>query len=253
MDDSIKLHAPEDGLQAPPVKRKDDGSNRKKEGSAGKDKSATSSKQSHEKSSKTVSSSVLVVVRPSRSDGPTRTIYRGSDHHRRHSDDCSHKDHHWGLSRRHGSPRAESARHHSPRRHESGERTRPLSSSVRSSSKSRHGADLMDHPRSACVSSKAMESQLSHHHSSRSTVDHRSLPSQSSRAMVNHRSLPSQHHSRCHDADSTDHPGSTNGSRKEINLTSTVPDQLERRTILPSSSLRLSQQVWTTQQDRPTR
>ena len=159
--------------------------------------------------SKTVSSSVLVVVRPSRSDGPSGA--RGSDHHRRHSGDRNrHQDHHRGLSRRHGSPRAESARWHSPRPHESSERARPSSTSGRSSSKSRHSADSTAHPGSARVSSGA-------------TVDQRSLPS--------------QHHSRQHDGDSTDHPGSPHVSKKEIALKTTssstcpVSEQMKQRTI----------------------
>ena len=71
----------------------------------------------------------------------------------------------------------------------------------------------------------------SHHHSLRATVDHRSLPSHSSRAAVNHRSRPTQHHSRRHDGDLADHLRSSHVSSKEIDLTSTVPDQPERRTI----------------------
>ena len=46
MDDSIELLAPKDGLQAPPVKKRDDGSSRQQHDSAGKDKTATSSKAS---------------------------------------------------------------------------------------------------------------------------------------------------------------------------------------------------------------
>ena len=46
MDDFIELHAPEDGLQAPPVKKRDDGSTRPQHDSAGKDKTATLSKMS---------------------------------------------------------------------------------------------------------------------------------------------------------------------------------------------------------------
>ena len=204
------------GLQAPPVKRKDDGSTRQKNDSAGKDKPATLSKRSHEKSSKTVSSSVSVADRPSRSDSPFGT--RGSDRHRSHSDERGHRDHHRGSSRHHESPRAKSARHkHSPRRHESREQTRPSSSSGRSRSRSRHGVDSTDHPGSTRATSKATDSRPSHHHQSRGTVDHRSLPS--------------QHHSSCHEKDSMDHPGSTHVSRKEIDMTTTVPDQPERRTI----------------------
>ena len=139
MDDFIEIHAPEDELQAPPVKKKADGSTRLKDDSVRKDKSATSSKYPHD-AGKTVSSSVSVVVRPSQSNGPCRA--RGSDHHCWHSDDHRHQDHHLGSSRRHGSPRAESARCHSPRRHESSEQARSSSTSGHSSSKSRHSADL---------------------------------------------------------------------------------------------------------------
>ena len=46
MDDSIELHAPEDGLQAPPVKKRDDRSTRQQQDSAKKAKTATSSKTS---------------------------------------------------------------------------------------------------------------------------------------------------------------------------------------------------------------
>ena len=61
-------------------------------------------------------------------------------------------------------------------------------------------------------------------------VDYRSLPSPS-RATVDHRSLPEQHHHRCHEKASTDHPGSTHVSRREIVLTTAVPEQPEKRTI----------------------
>ena len=102
MDDSIELHAPKDGLHIPPIKRKDDGSIRQKNDSVGKGKTTTSSKaskatdsrpsRSHEKSSKTVSSSVSVADRPSLSDGPSGT--GGSDSHRSHNDERGHRDHH---------------------------------------------------------------------------------------------------------------------------------------------------------------
>ena len=215
MDDSIEIHTPDDCLQAPSIKKKSDGSTWLKDGSARKDKSATSSKRPHD-SGKTISSSVSVVVRPSRSDDPSRA--RGFDHHRRQNDDRRHQDHHGGSSRCHGSPRTKSARLHSLRRHEISERARPLSTSGSSSSKSRHNAD------SKAPLGLAM-------------VDHRSLHSQSSRATLDHRSLPSQHHSRQHDVDSTDHLGSPHVSKKEIALkTTSSPNhpgskQMEQRTI----------------------
>ena len=65
----------------------------------------------------------------------------------------------------------------SARRRESGEWTRPSSSS-----RSKHGVDSAAHPCSARVADKAMDSQhySSHHqHQPRATVDHRSLPSPS--------------------------------------------------------------------------
>ena len=241
MDDSIELHALEEGLQAPPVKKIIDGSTQQQHDSVGKDKTATSSKTSkatdsqpsrshdkpHDKSSKTVSSSVSVVDRSSRSDGPSGT--KGSDRHSSHSDELGHRNHHRGSSRHHESPRA----CHSPRRHESGERTRPSSSAGRSSSRSKHGVDSMAHPGSTRAVVKATDSRPSsshHHHHPRATVDHRSLPSPS-RATVNHWSLPEQHHHRRHEKDSTDHLGSTHVSRREIDLTTAVPEQPEKRTI----------------------
>ena len=230
-------HTLDDGLQAPPVKKRDDGSTWQHQDSVRKDKTATSSKtskatddrpsRSHDKkSSKTVSSSVSVVDRSSRSDGPSGT--RGSDHHRSHSDEGGHKDHHCGSFRRHESPRA----HHLPRHHESEEQTWPWSSSGRSSSKSKHGVDSMDHAGSTHALGKATDVRLSssHHHHLRATVDHRFLPSPS-RATVNHRSLPEQHNHRWHEKDSMDHPGSFHVSRSEIDLTTAIPEPPEKRTI----------------------
>ena len=137
MDDSIAIHAPEDGLQVPPVKRKDDESSRQQD-SAKRAKTATSStskatdvwpsKSRNKRSSKTFSSSVSVVGRSSRSDGPSGT--KGSDRRRSHSGERGHRDRSHGSERRHELPRA----HHSPRRRETGERTRPSSSSGRSNS-----------------------------------------------------------------------------------------------------------------------
>ena len=221
MNDSIELHVPEDGLQAPPRQEKGWRVDPAEERLGGKGHSSHLVQVIREKSSKIVSYCVSVVDRPSWFDGPSRT--RGSDCHLSHSDERGHRDHHQGSSRRHESPRAESARRHSPRCHESGEQTRPSSSSGRSRSRSRHGADSMDHPGSAHASSRATDSRAYHHHS---------------RAAVDHRSLPTQHRSRRHDKDSTDHPGSTHVSRKEIDLTTTVPDQPARRiiTVIRSTS-----------------
>ena len=96
------------------------------------------------------------------------------------------------------------------------------------SSRSKHSTA---HPGSARASNKATDSRPSHHHhQSRAMVDHRSLPSPSC-AMIDNRSLPEQHYYRRHEKDSTDHPGSTHVSRREIDLTTTVVDQPERRTI----------------------
>ena len=226
MDESIELHAPEDGLQAPPIKKRDDGSTWQQHDSARKDKTATSSKtskatddrlsRSHDKkSSKTHSSSVSAVDRSSLSDGPSGI--RGSDRHRSHSDERGHRDHHRGSSRRHKSPRAR----HSLRRHESGGRTRPSSSSGRSSSKFKHGVDSTALPGSTRASGKVTDvrpSSSHHHHHQRATVNHRSLPSLS-HATVNHRSLPEQHHHRQHEKEAIDQSGSTHVSGRDIDLT----------------------------------
>ena len=253
------LHTPEDGLQASPVKKRDNGLTRQQQDLAKKTKTATSSKtskamddrpsRSHDKkSSKTVSSGVSVVDRSSWSDGPSGT--RGSDRHRSHSDECGHRDHHRGSSRRHESPWAR----HSPRRHESGERTRPSSSSGRSSSRSKHGVDSMAHPGSTRPSGKATDVRPSsthhhHHHHPRATVDQRSLPSSShatvdqrslpssSHATVDHRSLPEQHHHRRHENEAKDQPGSSHVSRRDMELTTAVPDPAEKRTVTVIQSL----------------
>ena len=142
MDDSIEIHAPEEGIQVPPVKRRDDGSSKTKK----RAESATSSKameaesadrpsRPHDKK-KTLSSSISVVGR-SRSDGsPVPSGTNGSERHRSGSGDRGRRGH--GSERRHNSPRSR----HLPRRRRSGERTRPMSSGG-SSSRARH-ADPTD-------------------------------------------------------------------------------------------------------------
>ena len=118
-------------------------------------------------------------------------------------------------------------------------RTHPASSG-RSSSKSRHSADSKDlRGASTCLVQGNRIPALSTvfqengfpaaQQSSRATE---SRPSQqSARATVDHRSLPSQLHSRQHDGDSTDIPGCLHVSGKEMDMTSTVTKQTERRII----------------------
>ena len=149
MNDSIEIHAPEDGL--PPIKQREDESSRHKD-LAKRAKTATSStskateaksadrpSRSSDKKSKTVSSSVSVVGRSSRSDGPSGT--KASEHHRSHSGERGRRYRSHGSERRHDSPRYR----HSPRRRKSGEGARPTSLSGGSSSRSKQ-ADLTDCP-----------------------------------------------------------------------------------------------------------
>ena len=167
---------------------------------------------------------VTSVDRSSWSDSPCGN--RGSDRHRSHSDERGQKGHHRGSSRCHESSRAR----HSPRRHESGERTRPSSSSGTARYRSMHGVDSTAHPWSACALDKATDSRPSSHHR-----HHRGLQSTTGpcplHLMLRLTTGPfhEQHHHRRHEKDS---PGSTHVSRREIDLTTTVPDQPERRTII---------------------
>ena len=208
MEDSIEIHAPQDGL--PPIKQREDGSFRQKD-SAKRAKTATSStsktteaktadrpSRSRDKKSKTVSSSVSVVGRSSRSDGPSGT--KGSESHRSHSGERGCRDRSHGAERRHDSPRY----CHSPRGRENEERARPTSSSGGSSSRSKQ-ADLTDLPGSGRASGRAMDVRPSsthhrHHHGRRESVD-------------------------------KDKSGSFHVSRCDVELSPLVPQPPERRTI----------------------
>ena len=66
-------------------------------------------------------------------------------------------------------------------------------------------------------------------------ITHRSLPS-SSRATVDHRSLPEQHHHRRQENEDKDHTGSSHVSRRDVELTTAIPDPPEKRTITVISS-----------------
>ena len=148
MDDSIELHAPEEGIQVPPAKRRDDGSSKTKK----KAESASSSKameaksadwpskshdssskateaesanrlsRSREKKKKTLSSSVSVVGSSRSDSGPVPSGTNGSEHHGSRNDDRDRRGH--GSDRRHDSSRSS----HSSRRRRSGERSWPMSS-----------------------------------------------------------------------------------------------------------------------------
>ena len=88
MDDLIQIHAPEEGIQVPPVKCRDDGSSKTKK----RAESATSSKATEAESAdrlsrsrdkkKTLSSSVSVVGRSRSDGGPVPSGTNGSERHR---------------------------------------------------------------------------------------------------------------------------------------------------------------------------
>ena len=215
MDGSIEIHAPEEGLQVPPVKHRDDGSSKKLDLTKRADSATSLASRAMEADSadwpsrsgdkkKILSSSVSVVGR-SRSDGsPVPSGTKGSEHHRSRSGDRNRWSH--GSERRHNSPRSR----HSPRQCRSGERARPTSSSGGSSSRARH-ADSVDAPGSSHASGTAMEVQPSssstrhQRHHSRSSGDHRSLSSEKS--------------------------GLSYVSRREVQLSPVVPQAHVRRTI----------------------
>ena len=105
MDDSIEIHAPEEGIQVPPVKRRDDGSSKTKK----RGESATSSKAMEAESAdrpfrsrdkkKTLSSSVSVVGRSRSDGGPVPSGTNGSERHRSRSGDRGRRGHY--SERRH--------------------------------------------------------------------------------------------------------------------------------------------------------
>ena len=200
MNKSIEIHASEEGLQVPPVKRRDDGSSKKLDSMKRADSATSSASKATEAESvgrpsrsrdkkKTLSSSVSVVGRSRSDGGPVPSGTKGSERHRSRSGDRGRRSHR--SERRHDSPRS----HHSPRRRQSGERARPTSSSGGSSSRSRQ-ADSTDAPGSGRASVRATEvrpsSSSTHHqhHHSRASVDHRSLFS-SSRSSVDIGPCPS--------------------------------------------------------------
>ena len=219
MDDSIEIHAPEEGIQVPPAKRRDDGLSKTKK----RAESATSSKAIEAESAgrpsrsrdkkKTLSSSVSMVGRSRSNGGPVPSGTKGSERHRSCSGDRGRQGH--GSERRHDSPRS----HHSPRRQRCGERTRPTSSGG-SSSRARH-ADPMDAPGAGRASGRATEvrppSSSTHRqrHHSRSSADRRSRSG-------------SQDHDR---RESVDSLRLSYVSRHEVQLSPVAPQQAEKRTI----------------------
>ena len=121
MDDSIEIHAPEEGLQVPPVKRRDDGSSRKQDSTKRAESATSSASKATEAESadrpsrsrdkkKTLSSSISVVGRSRSDGGPVPYGTKGSERHRSRSGDQGRRSH--GSERRHDSPRSR----HSPRR-----------------------------------------------------------------------------------------------------------------------------------------
>ena len=215
MDDSIEIHAREEGLQVPPVKRKDDESSKKLDSTKRADSATSSTSKAMEADSvsrpsrsrdkkKTLSSSVSVVWRSRSDGGPVPSGTKGSERHRSRSGDRGRRSHR--SERLHDSPRSL----HSPRRRRSGERAWPTSSSGGSSSRSRQ-ADSTDAPGPGRASGRAMEfrpsSSSTHHqcHHSRSSGDRRSLSSEKS--------------------------GSFYVSRRQVQLSPVVPQATEKRTI----------------------
>ena len=218
MDDLIEIHAPEEGIQVPPVKRRDDGSSKTKK----RAESATSSKATEAESAdrpsrscdkkKTLSSSISVVGR-SRSDrGPVPSGTNGSERHRSRSGDQGRRGH--GSERRHDSPRS----CHSPRRRRSGERTRPVCL--------REGPAL-----GPDTLTRRMLRNLAVLRGGRRRSSLLVLPLIISVITWGHRSRSgSQHHDRRESVDSV-RSWSSYVSRCEVQLSPVAPQQTEKRTI----------------------
>ena len=223
MDDSIEIHGPEEGLQVPPVKRKDDGSSKKQESTKRAESVTSSTSKATEADSvgrPSRSRDSLSVVGRSRSDGPSGT--KGSERHRSRSGDRGRRSH--GSERHHDSPRSR----HSPRR-QSGERTRPTSSSGGSSSRSRQ-ADSRDAQGSGCASGRATEvrpSSSSTHHQHH----HRSLSSSSESSADRRSRAESHHHYGRWEIVDKEKSGSSYVSRHEVQLSPVAPQATEKRTI----------------------
>ena len=148
MDDSIKIHAPDEGFQVAAMKRRDDGSSKKLDSAKRADSATSSASKAMEAESagrpyrsrdkkKTLSSSIYVVGRSRFDGGLVSSGTKGSECHKLRSGDRGRRSHR--LERCHDLLRSR----HSPRRPQSGERAQPTSSSGGSSSRSRQ-ADSMD-------------------------------------------------------------------------------------------------------------
>ena len=98
MDGSIEIHAPEEGLQVPPVKHRDDGSSKKLHLTKRADSTTSLASRAMEADSvdwpsrscdkkKTLSSSISVVGRSRSDGGPVPSGTKGSEHHRSRSGD----------------------------------------------------------------------------------------------------------------------------------------------------------------------
>ena len=222
MDDSIEIHAPEEGLQVPPVKRKDDGSSKKLDSMKRAESATSSTSKAMEADSAGRPSSVSVVGRSRSDGGPVPSGTKESERYRSRNGDQGRQGH--GSERHHDSPRSR----HSPRRR-SGERTRPTSLSGGCSFRSRQ-ADSTDAPGSGRASGRATEVRPSsssthhqHHHrflssSSRSSADRKS------------RSESHHHHGRWESVDK-EKSGSSYVSRREVQLSPVAPQKTEKRTI----------------------
>ena len=252
MDDSIEIHAPEEGLQVPPVKCKDDGSSKKLDSMKRAESAASSTSKAMEADSagqpsrsrdkKTLSSSVFVVGRSRSDGGPVPSGTKESESHRSRSGDRGRRGH--GSERHHDSPRSR----HSPRCR-SGERTQPTSLSGGCSSRSRQ-ADSTDAPGSGRASGRATEvrpSSSSTHHQ-----HHHRFLSSSSRSSADRKSQSeSHHHHGIWESVDKEKSGSSYVSRREVQLSPVAPQETEKRTItvIPSPP-RPAGVVWRARQTR---
>ena len=191
MDGSIEIHAPEEGLQVPPVKHRDDGSSKKLDLTKRADSATSLASRAMEADSadwpsrsgdkkKTLSSSVSVVGR-SRFDGsPVPSGTKGSEHHRSRSGDRNEV-----MGRRDVTTLQGPVIRLDNAGVGSGPGPRLRREGPADSVDARH-ADSVDAPGSSHASGTAMEVQPSssstchQRHHSRSSGDHRSLSSEKS-------------------------------------------------------------------------
>ena len=204
MDDSVEIHAPEEGIQLPSKCSKSEGSSKTKRTKT----KATTSESSQPKS---VASSVSAVGLLS-SHGSDRRRSRSPERKRRHRDDKRQDSPRHQSSWRDGS-RRESQRSQPSSLGGSSSRRRAVSGSVSKASDTRLSASSSRH----------------HHHSS---GDCRSLSSTSSRASPDRRSSPSHERRR----ESADRTGQTYVIRRDVKLSPKSSKPPEKRTITVVSS-----------------